>query len=73
MNHPVYNEYYQRIRARGHKYKKCDLAMAKTYLRLLFAFYWKNSVEVPQVFPQFGIRSGAFRSAEGRALAMAAR
>jgi transposase len=44
MHHEEYQRAYQAMRARGKKYKTCVIAMARKFLRLLFAFYWKKTV-----------------------------
>jgi transposase len=44
MNHEVYRRAYQEMRERGKNFKTCIIAMARKFLRFLFAFYWKRSV-----------------------------
>jgi len=50
MHDARYKEYYGKMRARGKNYKTCIIAMARKFLRFLFAFYWKRTVS-PQVSP----------------------
>jgi transposase len=50
MHHEEYRRAYQAMRARGKNYKTCIIAMARKFLRFLFAFYWKHSV-LPQTSP----------------------
>jgi transposase len=73
MHHPIYNEYYKAMRARGKNHKTCIIATARKFLRFLFSFYWKRSVAFTQPLAPISIRVGAFRPTAGRALAMAAR
>jgi hypothetical protein len=35
---------YERMRARGKNYKTCIIALARKFLRFLFAFYWKKTI-----------------------------
>ena len=39
-----YQRAYQALRARGKNYKTCVIAMARKFLRFLFAFYWKKTI-----------------------------
>ncbi len=50
MHHEEYQRAYQAMRARGKNYKTCIIAMARKFLRFLFAFYWKRSI-APQTSP----------------------
>ena len=50
MHHDEYRRAYQAMRARGKNYKTCIIAMARKFLRFLFAFYWKRSV-LPHASP----------------------
>ena len=40
-----HNEGYRR--ARGKAYRTCVVALARKFLRFLFAFYWKKTVTLP--------------------------
>lgn len=44
MNNDAYHEVYQRMRARGKNHKTCIIAVARKFLRFLFAFYWKRTI-----------------------------
>jgi transposase len=44
MNNDEYRAAYMRMRARGKNYKTCIIALARKFLRFLFAFYWKKTV-----------------------------
>jgi hypothetical protein len=44
MNQEEYQRTYQEMRARGKNYKTCIIAMARKFLRFLFAFYWKKTI-----------------------------
>lgn len=44
MNNEAYHAMYERMRARGKNYKTCIIAMARKFLRFLFAFYWKKTI-----------------------------
>jgi transposase len=44
MHNPVYETYYKNIRSRGKGYKTSMIAVARKFLRFLFAFYWKKTV-----------------------------
>jgi transposase len=44
MNNEEYQRAYQEMRARGKNFKTCIIAMARKFLRFLFAFYWKKTV-----------------------------
>jgi transposase len=46
MHHPEYRRVYEGMRRRGKKYTTCVLAMARKFLRFLFAFYWKRTVRL---------------------------
>jgi transposase len=60
MNHEEYQRAYQEMRARGKNYKTCIIAMARKFLRFLFAFYWKRTIvperpqalQVPSAMPE---------------------
>jgi transposase len=43
-HHEEYQRAYQEMRARGKNYKTCVIAMARRFLRFLFAFYWKKTI-----------------------------
>jgi hypothetical protein len=40
MNNDEYRTVYERMRERGKNHKTCIIAVARKFLRLLFAFYW---------------------------------
>jgi transposase len=42
MHHEDYRRAYQAMRVRGKNYKTCIIALARKFLRFLFAFYWKR-------------------------------
>jgi transposase len=44
MNHEEYQRAYQAMRACGKNYKTCIIALARKFLRFLFAFYWKRTI-----------------------------
>jgi len=44
MNNDEYQAVYTRMRARGKNYKTCIIAIARKFLRFLFAFYWKKTI-----------------------------
>jgi transposase len=44
MHHEEYQRAYQAMRARGKNYKTCIIALARKFLRFLFAFYWKRRI-----------------------------
>jgi transposase len=44
MHNPIYQAYYEKIRARGKGYKTSLIAVARKFLRFLFAFYWKRTI-----------------------------
>jgi transposase len=44
QNNDTYKEYYDRLRKEGKHYTTVLLAVARKFLRFLFAFYWKKSV-----------------------------
>ena len=44
QNNDTYREYYDRLRKEGKHYTTVLLAIARKFLRFLFAFYWKKSV-----------------------------
>jgi len=44
MHNEEYQRAYRAMRARGKKYKTCVIAMARKFLRFLFAFYWKKTI-----------------------------
>jgi transposase len=46
MHHTDYQQYYQELRARGKNYKTCIIALARKFLRFLFAFYWKKTIKL---------------------------
>jgi transposase len=48
MNNDAYHAIYQRMREREKNHKTCILAVARKFLRLLFAFYWKKTVVFAQ-------------------------
>jgi transposase len=39
-----YRTYYQKLRDKGHHYTTCLIAVARKFLRFLFAFFWQRSV-----------------------------
>lgn len=45
----TYRTYYEKLRAKGHHYTTCLLAVARKFVRYLFAYYYKRSVSFPQV------------------------
>jgi transposase len=47
MHHEEYQRAYQAMRARGKNYKTCIIALARKFLRFLFAFYWKKTIAPP--------------------------
>ena len=49
MHNPVYQAYYEQIRLRGKVYKTCIIALARKFLRFLFAFYWKKTLSFGRV------------------------
>jgi transposase len=46
MHHEEYRRKYDAMRARGKKYKTCIIALARKFLRFLFAFYWEKTVSL---------------------------
>jgi Transposase IS116/IS110/IS902 family len=44
INNEEYQRAYQAMRARGKNYKTCIIALARKFLRFLFAFYWKKTI-----------------------------
>lgn len=44
INNEEYQSLYQAMRARGKNYKTCIIALARKFLRFLFAFYWKRTI-----------------------------
>jgi hypothetical protein len=44
MNNETYRARYQAMRARGKNHKTCIIAVARKFLRFLFAFYWKKTI-----------------------------
>jgi len=40
----MYREYYQKMRERGKHYFTCLIAVARKFLRFLFAYVWKKSI-----------------------------
>lgn len=44
--HPVYREYYQRLRENKKHYTACIMAVARKFLRFLYAWYWGNLRQV---------------------------
>jgi transposase len=47
MHHEEYQRAYQAMRARGKNYKTCIIALARKFLRFLFAFFWKRTIVLP--------------------------
>lgn len=47
MNNDEYHAVYMRMRERGKNHKTCIIAVARKFLRFLFAFYWKRTVMFP--------------------------
>jgi len=48
MNHEEYRRVYEKMRARGKNFKTCIIAIARKFLRFLFAFYWKKTIVFPR-------------------------
>ena len=44
QHNETYREYYQKMRERGKHYFTCLIAVARKFLRFLFAYVWKKSV-----------------------------
>lgn len=44
INNEEYQALYQAMRSRGKNYKTCIIALARKFLRFLFAFYWKKTI-----------------------------
>jgi hypothetical protein len=44
MNHPEYNKKYIEMRTAGKNYKTAIVALARKFLRFMFAFHWKKSI-----------------------------
>jgi transposase len=44
MHNPDYQRLYEAMRARGKNYKTCLIALARKFLRFLFALYWKRTI-----------------------------
>lgn len=49
MHNEEFRSYYEKLRKRGLHYTTCLIAVARKFLRYLFAFYYKRSVTFPQV------------------------
>lgn len=49
MHNEEFRAYYERLRKKGHHYTTCIIAVARKFLRFLFAFYYKRSISYPQV------------------------
>lgn len=47
MHNELYREYYEKLRARGLHYTTCLMAVARKFLRYLYAYYYKRSVSFP--------------------------
>jgi len=47
MHNEGYRRIYQAMRARGKAYRTCIVALARKFLRFLFAFYWKKTITLP--------------------------
>jgi transposase len=43
----THKKYYEKLRARGHHYTTCLMAVARKFLRYLYAYYYKGSVSFP--------------------------
>ena len=48
MHNDTYSAYYTHLREKGHHYTTCLIAVARKFLRFLFAYYYKRSVSFPQ-------------------------
>jgi transposase len=47
QNNPVFAEYYNRLyRENGKKYNEAMVAVARKFLRMLYGYYWKGTVEL---------------------------
>ena len=46
QHNAVYKEYYQKMRKRGKHYFTCLIAVARKFLRFLFAYLWKKTALV---------------------------
>jgi transposase len=44
MNNATYQVLYEQMRERGKNHKTCIIAVARKFLRFLFAFYWKKTI-----------------------------
>ncbi len=44
QHNAIYREYYQKMRERGKHYFTCLIAVARKFLRFLFAYVWKKSI-----------------------------
>ncbi len=44
MHNPMYQAYYEKIRERGKRYKTVMIAVARKFLRFLFAYFWKRTI-----------------------------
>jgi transposase len=49
MHHPLYKTYFESLRARGKGYRTAVIAVARKFLRFLFAYFWKKSVTLVPV------------------------
>jgi transposase len=57
MHQAEYRKLYEEMRARGKNYKTCIIALARKFLRFLFAFYWKKTVVPRAHLGQSSVRS----------------
>lgn len=46
QNNPRYRAYYDHLRKRGKHFTECLVALARKFLRFLYAYYWKKSIPV---------------------------
>jgi transposase len=44
----TFRTYYEKLRKKGHHYTTCLIAVARKFVRYLFAYYYKHSVSFPQ-------------------------
>jgi transposase len=44
----TFRAYYEKLREKGHHYTTCIIAVARKFIRYLFAYYYKRSVSFPQ-------------------------
>ncbi len=46
MHNDEYKEYYQKLRQRGLHYNSCLIAVARKFLRFLYAYYYKRTIRL---------------------------